>query len=236
MDSVPSFGKAPSATTTIEKCRPARSLDRIFSHTFSKLLDNQSASYVNTRRYRSVSAFDQTHALRLAAVYELPCRPANRVAKQLIGGWELTGFLSVETGTPLSVTHANGRPLRIRNPRLEGPVSERLGDRRSGSTVLNPYFDIAAFQPLPDQYTVTPEPAFLAELRAPTARGINLTAMKSFPLRERLRLQIRMDAIGLTNSPSFGAPGTNLSSLATFGVINSAGGARQMLGSARIVF
>jgi hypothetical protein len=102
--------------------------------------------------------------------------------------------------------------------------------------VVNPYFDIAAFQPLPNQYTVTPEPALLAELRAPTATSLNLTALKAFKLYERLRLQVRMDAIGATNTPAFGAPGTNLSNLATFGVISSASGSRQMLGSVRLLF
>ena len=188
------------------------------------------------RSFRSVSEFDQTHALRLAAVYELPFRPANRLLRQMVGGWEATGFLSVDTGVPLTVTHANGRPVRISNPRLEGPVTARLGDRRSGNTVLNPYFDINAFRPLPNQYTVTPEPAFFSELRAPTSKSVNFTLLKNFPIRERLRLQVRMDAIGLTNTPIFGAPGVNLSSLATFGVINSASGSRQMIGSARLLF
>jgi hypothetical protein len=60
--------------------------------------------------------------------------------------------------------------------------------------------------------------------------------MKSFQLYERLRLQIRMDAIGVTNTPIFGAPGTNMSNAATFGVINTASGSRQMLGSIRLLF
>ena len=83
---------------------------------------------------------------------------------------------------------------------------------------------------------MTPEPAFLAELRAPSARSLNLTLLKQFPIKERLKFQIRMDAIGATNTPIFGAPGTNMSNTATFGVINSAGGSRQMLGSVRLLF
>jgi hypothetical protein len=45
-----------------------------------------------------------------------------------------------------------------------------------------------------------------------------------------------MEAAGVTNTPNFNAPGTNMASIATFGVINGAGGARQMQGSARIIF
>lgn len=198
----------------------------LVSHTFSKLIDNNTASLINTRNYRSVSALDQSHTLRWAATYSFPWRPQSAFARAVVSGWELTGFFSFETGTPLSVTHANGRPIRIRNPKLDGPVADRL----------NRYFDTTAFQPLPNQYTITPEPAFLSELRTPSAGSLNLTALKSFTLYERLKLQLRMDAIGATNSPIFGAPGTNLSNLATFGVINSAAGSRQMLGSIRLLF
>jgi hypothetical protein len=90
--------------------------------------------------------------------------------------------------------------------------------------------------PLPNQYTVTPEPPALDELRAPGTRSLNAAFFKTVPLRERLKLEIRLDATGLTNTPNFGAPGTNMSQAATFGVITSAGGSRSMQGSARISF
>ena len=209
----------------VEK-RFSNGFSTLVSQTFSKLMDNNSASLVNTRKYRSISGQDQAYTMRWAATYSLPWRPKSALLRAAAAGWELTGFFSFETGTPLSVTHVNGRPLRIRNPRLDGPVSQRLVR----------YFDTTAFQPLPNQYAITPEPRFLAELRAPSARSLNVTLLKSFTLYERLKLQIRMDAIGATNTPIFGAPGTNLSNLATFGVINSATGSRQMLGSARLLF
>lgn len=208
----------------------------LLSYTFSKLIDNNTTSIVNPRRYRSVSAQDQTHTARWAATYAPPWRPQARLLRTVAGGWEFSSFFSFETGTPLSVTHANGRPLRIKNPRLEGAIEDRLGDRRQGNQVLNPYFDVTAFQPLASQYIVTPEPPLLAELRSPSVGSLNVTAMKTFPIYERFKFQIRMDAISVTNTPIFGAPGTNLSNLATFGVINSAAGSRQMLGSVRILF
>lgn len=45
-----------------------------------------------------------------------------------------------------------------------------------------------------------------------------------------------MEATGATNTPNFSAPGTNMSQMATFGVISSAGGSRAVQGSARLVF
>lgn len=221
--------------------RLSHGLNVLFVYTFSRLMDNYTTSVINPRRYRAVSSLDQKHVMRLAFTYQLPFRFAgggmNLLWRQVIGGWALSGFATFATGTPLSVTHANGRPIRIANPRLEGPVSERLGDRKDSSGgVLNPYFRIDAFQPLPDQYTITPEPAMLDELRAPGTRSVNAALMKNFPIREKLKLEVRMEATDVTNTPNFGAPGTNMSQAATFGIITSASGSRAVQGAARLVF
>jgi len=222
--------------------RLAHGLSVLWTYSFSRLMDNNTTSLINPRFYRAVSPYDQKHVTRLAFVYELPVRfrgaGVQRVWDYILGGWSVSGLAQFATGTPLSVTHAYGRPIRVRNPKLTGPVHERLGDRRDPTTgrVLNPYFDTTAFVPLPNQYTVTPEPPALDELRAPGTRSLNAAFFKTVPLRERLKLEIRLDATGLTNTPNFSAPGTNMSQAATFGVITSAGGSRSMQGSARIAF
>lgn len=217
--------------------RLSHGLNVLAGYTFSRLMDNNTTSIINPRFYRAVSPQDQKHVLRGAFTYQFPMRfDSSALLKHLVGGWALSGFVDLATGTPLSITHAFGRPIRIRNPRIEGPVSQRLGDRREGGRVLNPYFDVNAFQPLPNQFTVSPEVPALDEMRAPGTRSLNLALFKSFPLYERMRLEIRMEASGATNTPNFAAPGTNMNAAATFGVITSAGGSRSMQGSARIVF
>ncbi|MCI0626758.1 MAG: TonB-dependent receptor [Acidobacteria bacterium] len=222
--------------------RITHGLTVLVPYTFSKLMDNNITSLVNPRHYRTVSSLDQRHVFRPTFVYEFPFRFTGqgwgKFLQQALGGWELAGYYTVRTGLPLSVIHANGRPIRIRNPKLSGPVKERLGDRRDPVTgrVLNPYFDINAFQPLPNQYTVTPEPPVLDELRAPTEKNLNLSLFKVFAIRERLKLQFNMEMDGVFNSPIFNAPGTNMSSLATFGVINSAFGSRFVQMSVRLLF
>jgi hypothetical protein len=223
--------------------RLTRGLSVLWTYTFSKLFDHETTSLINERRYRTVSGNDQTHVMRLAATYALPWRfsgsgARNQALRQVVQGWLLTGYLVGESGTPLSISPANGRPIRLRNAAKSGPVGDRLGDRRDPATgrVQNPYFDISAFHPLANQFIVTPEPPRLHELRRPGTKSLNLPLSKDFPIRERVKLQVRMEATGVTNTPNFDAPGTNMNSLATFGVITSAGGSRSMQGSARITF
>jgi hypothetical protein len=203
-------------------------------------MDNNTTSLINPRFYRAVSPNDQKHVTRLAFFYELPFRFSGpgweRVWRQALGGWSVSGLAQFATGTPLSVSHTFGRPLRVRSPKLSGPVYERLGDQRVAGRVVNPYFDVTAFTPLPNQYTVTPEPPALDELRSPDTRSLNVAIFKAFPIRERLRLELRLESTGFTNTPNFAAPGTNLSNAATFGVVSSAGGSRSMQGSVRVAF
>jgi len=217
--------------------RLGRGVSAIFNYTFSRLMDNNTTSVINPRQYRAVSEFDQKHVMRLAMTYDLPFQFSQRAVETALGGWKLSGLYTFATGTPLSVTHPNGRPIRLRNPALSGPVSERLGDRRNAQNqVANPYFDTGAFLPYPTPFVVPADPPRLDELRAPSSRSLNVNLLKTIPIVERFKLELRIEGANVMNSPNFNAPGTNLNALATFGVITGAGGNRSMQGAVRLIF
>ncbi|HTM49031.1 MAG TPA: carboxypeptidase regulatory-like domain-containing protein [Bryobacteraceae bacterium] len=221
--------------------RMTRGLSVLWTYTFSKLIDNETTSITNVRKYRTVSSLDQRHIMRVALTYELPWQfkgQGQGLLRQVAGGWSLSSYFITESGLPFGVTHSNGRPVRLRNASKSGSVEDRLGDKLDPVTrrPLNPYFDITAFAPLPSQYVVSPSAPRFSELRAPGVKSLNMSVFKTFPIKERFKVQVRMEAEGLTNSPNFAAPGTNMSSLATFGVITSASGSRQIQGSARVTF
>ncbi len=228
----------------VEK-RLTHGLNVLWTYTNSKLIDNYTTSIVNERHYRTVSEFDLRHVMRLSIVYELPFGPGKAIGSSLTGpvariieGWTLSGYFTGRSGAPQSISHTNGRPIRVRNASKEGEVSERLGNRIDPVTrrPVNPYFDIDAFVPLANQYIVSPEPPYFPELRGPGAFGRNLSLSKDVRIWESIRLQIRGEATNFTNSPSWGNPGTNMSTPATFGVIESGGGGRSVQMSARISF
>jgi hypothetical protein len=228
----------------VEK-RLSHGLNLLWAHTFSKLIVNNTTSIVNERHYRSVDDQDVRHVMRLAFVYQLPFGPGKPlgggmrgVAARLAGGWNLSGFLSANTGFPLTITHANGRPIRLRNAAKSGAIGERLGYEIDPATrrVLNPYFDINAFAALPSKYVVSPEPSYFDELRGPGNVSLNLAVLKEITLKERLKLEVRAEAANATNSPNWANPGTNMSNLATFGVIPSGGNARSIQIGARLAF
>jgi len=230
--------------TKIEK-RFERGFSLLWSYTYSKLMDNNTTSLVNPRDYRAVSALDRRHVMRLTAVCDLPFGPGRAllsaqrgVVAALVGGWTLSGTTSSDSGAPLTATQTNGRPIILSNPSLSGPVSERIGDRVDPATgnPLNPYFNVSAFVPLPNQYTISPTSPYLDWLRGPRKTVFNMSLVKDVVIWEQVKFQVRADASNLLNSPIWDAPATNMSNPTTFGAIRSTGSPRRILIGARLTF
>jgi len=226
--------------------RYSHGLNVNLSYNFSKLITRNTTTIINERpQWRGIASNDRPHRLRLAFVYQLPFGRGKALGRSLRGplsrivdGWTLSGWITYRSGAPLSASGPNGRPIMLRNPSKSGPVSQRLGDVADPVTkkVLNPYFDIDAFQALPNQYTISPEPPYRSNFRGPAGWGRNLALARDLRLWERYKLQIRCEASNFTNSVSWGNPGTNMSNQATFGVISSGGGGRGIQMSARMMF
>ncbi|MCP5115618.1 MAG: TonB-dependent receptor [bacterium] len=217
--------------------RFSNGLSLLFNHNWSKMIENNRVSLVNPRPfYRGISGLDRPHMTNVAIVYDLPFgrgRPflegAGRGLDMLVGGWTVSGRFNYRTGTPLGISDSNGRPIRIRDPHIGGSIHDRLGDQKDASgAVVNPYFDITAFESLPTQYTISPEAPFYAgEIRQPQRTQLDMAVMKSFNVwRERVRVVVRGEAQNFTNTPEFGSVGTDMASLGSFGVVRSGGNPR----------
>ncbi|MFB3827199.1 MAG: carboxypeptidase regulatory-like domain-containing protein [Bryobacteraceae bacterium] len=228
---------------SLEK-RLTHGLTLLWNYTGSKMIENNITSLVNTRHYRTISENDTPHVINMAFVYDLPFGPGRPLlqgrglAGKIIGGWSLSGRAHYESGNPLSISDSNGRPIRIRDASYSGAIVNRIGDKVDPVTrqVLNPYFDTTAFVSLPSQYTISPEPPVFGELRSPTSKSLNASLIKRVQVNERVNVDVRLDASGVTNTPQWGNPGTDMKDKATFGVINTAGGARNMQLAFRVVF
>jgi len=220
--------------------RYSRSLAVSAHYTFSKMIDDNAVSSGNmqwlggaTRPQspdrlwleRSVSIYDVTHRLVTDFAYELPVGRGRalgaswaRWADFLLGGWQLNGILTFQSGTPLVPALSSGvlpdatqRPNLLSDPGLSGPVSERL----------NRYVDPNAFS-RPAAYTLGTAPRTISSVRAPGLRNADVSLFKNLYFsREKGRyVQFRGEAFNVTNTPAFGAPDMTVGS-ATFGVIST---------------
>lgn len=216
------------------------------SWTWSKSLDNQSngtdnviasgqypQNPLNPALERGLSSFDRQHVFAANAVWEIPF-PAGAlsVLRSVMRGWQLSGILTAETGTPFSILMAcadvnaegnNCRPNRLANGALP-----------SSSQSIARWFDTTAFAiPSPQAWGN----AGRNILRGPGAINLDFGLSRSIRLSESSsrRLQIRGEFFNALNHTNFGLPQNSIDSPA-FGAIASSAPARQIQLGARLEF
>ena len=179
----------------------------------------------NLRGDRALASIDIAHRFVISYLYELPFGRGRRFgssvpgwAEAIVGGWQVNGITTFQTGTPLTITANNTAGLfnpltrpnnNGRSGKLEGPVHERL----------NRYFDTSVYSQ-PAAFTFGNVSATESDLRNDGVRNFDLSLFKVFTATERLRVQFRVEALNAFNTPRFGSPNTGVTSSA-FGVISS---------------
>jgi hypothetical protein len=181
----------------------------------------------NRQLNRGNSNADIRRTYAFSSTYELPFgkgkQMLNRggVVNAILGGWQVSGILTLRSGIPYTVTTSGGitnaggadRPNRIADGTL--PSDQRSIDR---------WFDVSAFLVQP-QYTYGNSGRNI--LFGPGLRNVDLSIGKFFPISEGKRLQFRVESFNFTNTPAFGLPGRNVNGLGV-GQITSADDPRRL--------
>ena len=136
-------------------------------------------------------------------------------ASTILGGWQISGVLTLESGTPITVT-ANGgalaAPGNTQTANLVAPVQIL-----HGIGVGNPWFSQSSFaQPVGPVFGNMGRNA----MSGPGFFQLNLSLFKDLAAGERLRLQLRAETFNFTNTPWFSNPSASITSQ-TFGYITS---------------
>ncbi len=166
--------------------------------------------------------FDARHNLVLSANYELPfgngrkwASGASGLTDAIIGGWRLSGIFQARSGFPITVTDGRGRSLQA----VRG--NERpncVGNPKPSDQNLRHWLDISAFALVP-LGTFGNCPIGVAD--APGYTNVDVVLAKQFSTGGKRYFEFRAEAFNLTNTPSFGPPGRDISNPNTFGVITS---------------
>jgi len=237
----------------VEK-RLSTGLSLLGAYTNAKLIDDASQQNGNfgpegvrqnaydRRGDRSVSVNDISQRLVISYVYELPFGRGrtfgggwNRAVDVVLGGWQVNGITTFQTGLPLRISAPNTcncfnsglRPNINGSARLSGDVHDRL----------TRYFDTSVFSQ-PALYSFGNAPRTLADVRAPGAHNWDFSLFKNFQLSERVNVQFRTEAFNLFNRVQFGFPDMNFGNLGRgFGQITSqANSPRQMQFALKVLF
>jgi hypothetical protein len=208
-----------------------------FAYTFSKAMDasdnDEGGSLtwnwwpIQYRNY-ALAGFDRTHNFQAYGTYSLPFGKgktmlSHGIGAMLAGGWQANWILSRESGTPFTVG-ASGTSLNAPgNTQTANQVLPTVGIL-GGHGPGNPYFNINAFAAV-----TTPTFGNTGRniLRGPGLFSLNAGIFRSFKVRERFELQLRAEALGLTNTPIFSNPSATVGS-SSIGIISSSTGDRQI--------
>jgi hypothetical protein len=205
------------------------------AYTFSRAIDMASGASIGAG---SPQVFDLTtevglsnfHAKNIASfswIWDLPkLKGRNALIRNAIGGWQLNGMISVQSGSPINVV--NGSDIALSGTPNQRPNvigDPRLPDGRSRGEKIMGWFNAAAFaHPAKGTFGNVGRNALLG----PGSQDTNLALFKTFdmPGREGFRLQSRSEFFNVLNTPNFGNPNAQVSAGSRMGRITSAGGAR----------
>lgn len=213
--------------------RMGRGLNFLTSYTWSKNLESGSGGNSsmlqnggttnpldswNLHKEKSYSAMDLPHVFVASFGYELPFgkgKPlanTNAVARALIGGWQLNGIFTRQSGYPTDIRSS----LVAATNQLFATFN--VPDSVPGVSMYLPnggpdgYFNAAAFSQ-PGQ-VLNAKGAPLTKFgnvarrvgRGPGTTNLDASVFRNFAMRERFNLQFRAEAFNLSNTPAFFLP------------------------------
>ena len=164
---------------------------------------------------------DRLHNFNSSFVYQLPLGADRRwlrdgAASHILGGWQLSGFFTVQSGLPINFT-ANGNnlhaPGNTQRPNVTG-TPKVLGNVGAGSF----WFDTSVFSAaVPDTWGTARRNAVLD---GPKYVDLDATVAKLFSFSSTVKGEFRVDILNLLNTPHFDRPSGNFDST-NFGQITA---------------
>jgi hypothetical protein len=243
-----------SLQTSLEK-RLSRDFSMGAHYTWSAFIDDASEIFnpsvagevavsqdsFNRRLDRGRSTYDRPHRLAINGVFELPwMREQQGLAGRTAGGWQISGFLSLQSGAPFSPI--NGPDPGFRLTGIDSLVGNSIRPnvntsldlasmsieeivRAGGRALFSP---VTAADPIGN--------AGRNLLRADGINNIDLGINKNIKIAEGHRLQVRFEFYNLFNSRDYGIPQARIDN-AGFGLQwDTNGGNRRIVGGLRYTF
>jgi hypothetical protein len=186
--------------------------------------------------------YDVTHAFNGFVTYDLPFgrsraigRNLNRVVDAVVGNWQVNAVFNFRGGFPLTVSnYTDSSQTGSRDPRANCIAPPEVFGHMNSPTGGYQWFN-------PNSYAAPALGSFgncgVGTVRGPGLHTADLGLSKRFTLGERYNLELRAEAINLTNTPILNAPNTTVPGTvvstgnigtAQFGQILSSQGARNI--------
>jgi hypothetical protein len=189
------------------------------AYTFSKTIDWWAGSIPQPQYWplnKGVASSNTPNSLNATLSYELPFGTGKQFLAQrgflsrIVGGWQINGFLSARSGLPFTVTSSSAS------------LNAGSGTNQTAEQVLpnvqipggigsaQPWFNVLAYRPVT---TVAFGNSGYNQLHGPHQINLDSSLFRDFSIREKMKVQFRIEALNTTNTPHFANPAANVSNL-----------------------
>jgi hypothetical protein len=198
-------------------------------------LGNQASDPFDWKRDKGPADFNIKHRFVTSFIWDLPLFGSSKgVKRALLGGWQLNGILTLQTGNPFNVAAGVDRSFSgvgLDRPDIIGPV-HTYNDRSNASKVAH-YFDTTTAFALPALGTFGTAGRNI--LTGPGFANLDGGLFKQIRFDESRRIELRWEVFNTFNHANFLNPNGSFSS-PNFGRILSARDPRIMQVAAKFYF
>ena len=180
------------------------------------------------------SDFDVRHIFIASYLYQLPFFKNNNLTGKLLGGWQLSGIVQMQTGTSGTTIAVNSDYAGVgqdgsmsgggqfwqvlQNPTIQHQIAQNgASDNLYWFNVRDSGGNLVVAQPA--KGTFVTQQGIRNQLHNPGFENWNTGLFKAFAITERFQLQFRAEAFNALNHPNWGGASYNPSNLSTFGKI-----------------
>jgi outer membrane receptor protein involved in Fe transport len=199
--------------------RFAKGFSILANYTWSKSIDDGShakgngvshTNPFNTAFDKGPSDFDHTQVFTFSGLWELPVRFENRMLHRMLGGWNLTGIMTLMSGPTFTVgSGADNARSGTGGQRADLIGNPYFSGDRSRGEILTQYLNKAAFAP---NALGTFGNLGRNRFRGPGLAVVDLGLHKNFPISERVNTQFRFETFNSFNRVNLNLPDTNFAS------------------------
>ncbi len=187
------------------------SAERPFSKGFSMLVAynynrESSSGFFNAdddyaKKFTMIGSGSGRHRMKITDTYELPVGRgrtllpnAHPLVNAILGGWSVSSILGWFSGDLIGF----GQMIVDGNPKIDNPSPAK-------------WFDTSKFK-VPRPFTPRTNPLNYPGLRGPRFWNLDGSLSKYFPIKERFRLEFKLEAYNLSNAFVPGGPNTDVRS------------------------
>jgi hypothetical protein len=186
----------------------------------------------------SIGLLDVPHKITVSPIIELPFGEGKRwaqggVGNAILGDWTISSIISIESGFPIAV-YSNSNTTNIFTamqranpgtgaPETDGTRYERITPKLGFGCSVEPcgigqYLNPAAYS-APAAFTLGTLPRTDGSVRTAHRNNWDFVAAKDLQLKGRVRAEVKIEVLNLTNTPKVRGPNAQVGN-AAFGVVS----------------